>query len=327
MNKRFKLVLAASLIVLLLISGMFLLRQDDFSPSAPNNEAAVSSEIRLAVPAASALLIPLYVTQNQGFFARKGLSVKLLTSASQDEALSWLFSAECDLLLGGPEAALQLNQQKNEKRLEHIAQASAATGYFLISHQAENAFSWQSLKGKIIIGTNPGELPAILFNQICKENGLRPLQDVHIIHNLPTASVQSVFQAQTGHYVIASEPLASRLEKEDNCFVVAALDLPTRSFPASTFMVTSEFRQKHADDCQRFAEAFQEGLNWVREYTPEEIVSCVQEYFPGEDPKVLLRAVSRYKSLGCWPESALIDTAALERLQDMLIQENELLAK
>ena len=327
-NKWWKYALIAVVLLSLLIFGYccFLWSYPP-SAQAPEDKTAAPAEIRLALAHNSALFVPLYAALNEGFFTKEGLIVKLNTASSPDEALAWLLSGDCEMMLGGPETALYLAQQKNKTQLIHIALAAADTGYFVVSRNTDKPFAWQDMKGKIVIGSHPGELPGIIFNLILKENKLRPLHDVHIIHNLPTASAQAAFQSGTGHYLLAFEPLATRMEKENNCHVVSKLELSSGPLAASTFIVTSEYRRNSHDSCQGFLNAFQAGLSWTWEHTPEDIVSATQSYFPNEDTKTLLRSVSRYKNLGCWPLTALPDNTAFERLQEVMLLENELLVK
>ncbi len=320
-------IIAAVLLFLLILGHRGLLWPWPRSTPSPHDNTAAPEKVSLALDDNSALYIPLYIAINEGFFTDEGLAVTLKTASSQDEALALLLSGDCDILLGGPEITFRLAQQKNKTHLIQIAQATSSTGYFVVARNNDKPFVWQDMKGKIVISAHPAELPGIIFNLVLKENQLHPLHDVHIIHNLPYASVQAAFQSGTGHFLLASEPLATKMEKDNNCHVVAALKLTSGPAVTSTFMVMSEFREKRQETCQSFVTAFQKGLGWTDEHSPEEIVSAVQGYFPKEDAKILLRSVSRYKNLGCWPLTALMDNKAFEQLQDILQLENELIVK
>lgn len=268
--------------------------------------------------------LPLYIALEKDFFLREGLQVTLETTGSPVNVLQGLLDGKAQFALAGPEQSLYLLQQGSKTPIQNIAQVTATNGYFLLSRKNTSPFSWQSLKGKVIIGCVPGTLPETIFEHLLRKNELRPYQQVHIITNLPPQSVLGVFQAGTGAYLLAEEPLASRLEKESGCLLASSLTLSGQSPTATTVMVTRDYLTSEREICQRFVNALSLSLLWLNEATPEEIVDAGHKYFPQEEAKTLLRAVSRYKTLGLWPSSPLVNEEGFNRLQQVLFEEEEL---
>jgi NitT/TauT family transport system substrate-binding protein len=282
------------------------------------------TELKVTQSDNSLLNLPLYLANDLEYFKREGLKILVETAVSQEMALQNLLSENTSLVLGSPVTAFYHLQQENVEPVVFLAQAASKSGYYLLARNGSTPFTWQNLKGKVVIGYNNGELPQIIFEYLLKQNNLQPLLNVHIIQNLPYHLIEGAFLAGTGHYVLAMEPLASSLEKKANSQVSVVIDLPSDNIVTAVIMTTPDFVNNNPLLCQGFINGFQEGLKWINEHTPEEIVEAGKKFFPAEDEKVLLRAISRYKTMGCWPLSTNIDDLALQKLQDIMLENKEI---
>lgn len=314
------------IIIILCLGTAISLAVWKFSPY-KTQEKAPSVEIYVVEEYRSLNFIPFYVAIEEGFFTQEGLQVVLQTAVTQENAIKAIFDGQAQVLLAGPEVGLYQYQQDNKKRLISIAKAGGINGSHLLARKKNPAFSWQDLKGKVIIGNREGELSQLLLKHILMSHELRPLQDVHLIYNLPRQVAGGVFVGGTGDYLLAVEPVISRLEKEHNFQVVAALGGEYPLPHSAAFMVREDFLKEHNTTCNKFITGFLKGLEWVDSHSPEEIVTTAQKYFPAEDEKVLLRAISRYKTLGCWPLSLLLEEESLNNLQDIMLAQKELKVK
>ncbi|MCR4441037.1 MAG: ABC transporter substrate-binding protein [Peptococcaceae bacterium] len=272
----------------------------------------------------SVLNMPVYIAIEAGFFQKEGLAVHLTTAWSQEKAFQQLVSGSSPLVLGSPESLFYHLQQGNKVPLTYLAQTACQSGYYLVARPGEKPFSWQDLKGKTVIGSQGGELQQVIFEYLLKKNDLRPHLDVHLIQNLPGELSLGAFQAGTGHFLIAAEPAAARAEKEYSCRAVATLDVLPGPLVTGTVMTTLDYFEKNRETCARFVRAIDLALKWLNEHTPEDIVAASQKAFSQEDEKVLLRAVSRYKTLGLWPLSTAIHREGLDNLQDIMLERKEL---
>ena len=51
-----------------------------------------------------------------------------------------------------------------------------------------------------------------------------------------------------------------------------------------------------------------------------ELVSVISQFFPALKPEVLAHAAERYRRLKIWKTSPVIEPAAMEKFQDILVQ-------
>jgi len=58
---------------------------------------------------------------------------------------------------------------------------------------------------------------------------------------------------------------------------------------------------------------------YVRTAPPEELATQIQSFFPGLSQPELVRAIERYRPYNLWKQNPVIEPAAMEQLQDMLI--------
>lgn len=280
-------------------------------------------EIKIIENQHSLLFLPLYLSCELEFFKRQGLEVFVETATTQENALKSMLSEEAPFLIGTPESAFFHLQQNKEKPLILIAQTASKSGCFLIERKSAKPFEWQNLKGKSVLGYSNGELPEILFEYLLKKNSLRPFLDVHIVQNLPSRLFEGSFLAGTGNYLLAAEPLATRIEKASDGILAVSLDTAADPLVTAVILTTPEYLEKNPVISQNFVRGLEQGLNWVNEHTPEEITEIGRKFFP-EEEMVLLRAISRYKTLGVWPDTAKIDLEGIKNLQEILAEKKEL---
>lgn len=292
-----------------------------------DKEEAAAQKINIIEPYRSVYFIPLYVTIEEGFFAREGLEVEVETAPDQEKAAKNFIDGKGQFLLAGPEVALYQYQQDRNKKLIILARTGAVNGSLLLARKKTPALAWPDFKGKVIIGSSEGEIPYLLLKHILVSHGLRPLQDVHLIYNLPLRAAGGAFIGGSGDYLLAMEPLASRMERDHGFQVITSLG---REYPlplSSALMVRTDYLADNKAVCNKFLVAFQQGLEWVDSHSPEEIVSSIKKHFPADDEKLLLRSVSRYKTLGCWPRSLFLEEESLNTLQELMLAQKELKAK
>ncbi len=321
MQKRKSIVLLAVLMCTLIFTGCQTGRPEGIPPQEP------PPEVKIVQNVLSLQSLPLYAAIEKGCFQKANLTVAVTTTWNQAESTAKLQDGTHQIMLGGPETVFFLRQQEKNPQVLLIAQASVANGYYLLARKTQNPFAWQSLKNKIVIGCREGELPEIIFENILKKNDLRPFDSLQLVNNLSPLVTPGAYQAGTGDYLLACEPYAARLEKANTAQIVSSLSASDGTLLTSGFMVTHEFLQTNPEICREFVQALAQALHWVESSPPEELVPVAKKMFPTDDESTLLRAVSRYKNLGLWPSSPIVDEVNLQHVQTLLWEEKELNAK
>jgi len=105
----------------------------------------------------SVFYAPLYVAVSLGFFEEEGMEVEIVTGGGSDKSMTALLAGEADVALMGPETGVYVVAGGKEEHPMIVAQLTKRDGSFLVGREANDAFDWESLKGKSIIGGRPGD--------------------------------------------------------------------------------------------------------------------------------------------------------------------------
>lgn len=292
-----------------------------FSPESPRQDAPAT--INIAFYEDSLLLLPLYIAQEQDYFRQEKLTINF-AKTEQKEALTELAEGNYDLLVAGAENAFYAYHREEVNRILLLGKIAHHCGYFLLTRSPENPFSGAKMKGKTIICPGSGENTTLALVQLLAQHNLRPFLDVHLLNNLPLSLQMGTFLAGTAQFILAPEPRATLLEKEETAQVISSLDhvLPP---PIPLTLLTSRNQLlKNNETYQNFLSALAKGLIWLEEHTPEEVANLAQQYFPGIEEKILLRGICRYKNLGSWSHSPYLTTQDLESCATLLQETKEL---
>ena len=104
----------------------------------------------------SVFYAPLYVAVSLGYFEDEGMELEIVTGGGSDKSMTALLAGEADVALMGPETGVYVVAEGKEDHPMIVAQLTKRDGSFLVGREADDAFSWESLKGKSIIGGRPG---------------------------------------------------------------------------------------------------------------------------------------------------------------------------
>ncbi|MFV0314041.1 MAG: ABC transporter substrate-binding protein, partial [Anaerotignum sp.] len=139
-------------------------------------------------------------------------------------------SNSADIALLGTEAGFYVYNEGKENYPKAFLQLTQRAGNFLVSRVDEPNFTWDTLKGKSIIGGRLGGMPQMVLEYALTENGLIPNQDVEIINNIDFSSTAGAFTGNVGDYTVEFEPVATALEDNGNGYIVASLGEANRNF-------------------------------------------------------------------------------------------------
>ncbi|MDX9872915.1 MAG: ABC transporter substrate-binding protein [Clostridia bacterium] len=318
MPKKIKILFLGLLAPALLLTACQI-RMPDSGPPKP-----AVTEVTISQSAPVLLSLPLYLADSLGFFAEENIQVRLLTKASPEEALASLMGGESAFALATPEIAFYHSLQQNAGPTVFLAQLSVKSGYYLLAREDAVSFAWPNLRGKSIIARPSGSMAEIFFEYLLRKNNLRASLDVPVIQNLPEHLIKGAFLAGTGNFVLAAEPLAADLEIETAAHSVAALEVPLDPLVTTVMMTTPDQLQNNLQMTQGLFFALQQALVWIDAHPPEEIAQAAKEFFPAYGERMLLRAVSRYKTTGCWPVQAAVETAGVHNFMQLMLENKEL---
>lgn len=302
---------------LVLLGAILLLSLDACSGSTPASGSVKGPTVRFSEVIHSIFYAPHYVAMAKGFFKGEGINVDMVTSQGSDKGAAALLAGTADISLIGPETSIFIHNQRGEKTLKVFYQLTGTDGSILMSRKKEDAFSWNNLQGKTIIGWRQGSAPNNVLNSVLKQKGV---SGVNVVNSIAPEAMVGAFESGKGDYIQVYEPVASTLEQAGKAYTVAALGSEIGNFPETSYEATSDYITAHPDVVQKWSNAVYQATQWIQTHSSEEVAAVLEPYFK-ETPKALIvQSVERYKQLKVWPSSPVPTYAQLSILQKVLIE-------
>ena len=131
----------------------------------------MSEEIRIEFTRFSAFYSPLIATMAGGFLKEEGLDAKHSVSAPGKSAIAGLLDGSVHVAQSAPSQGFTPLEQGKKPPAVHFAQINEKDGFFLTGRSADQAFTWDKLKGQKVIVDHGGQ-PMAMFKYACFKKGL-----------------------------------------------------------------------------------------------------------------------------------------------------------
>ncbi|MBS4534282.1 ABC transporter substrate-binding protein [Clostridium sp. D2Q-14] len=308
----------SKLITIFLIIFIFIL--PIFSGCSSNN----LETIKLMEVTHSIFYAPQYVALTQGFFEDEGLDVDLIDGKGADKVMTALLSDEADIGFMGPEASVYVYNEGRENFAINFAQLTQKDGSFLVGRNPDEAFTFDKLKGKTIIGGRKGGMPEMTLEYVLKSNGLTIGEDVEVRTDVQFAAMAGSFLGGEGDYVALFEPVATELEMEKRGSIVASIGEEGGYIPYTCYSATKDYIDKNPEIIQKFTNAIYSGMVWVNEHSSEEIAEAIEPQFPDSDKESLITIVDRYKDQDTWKPDLILTEEGLNHMMEIMELAGEL---
>ncbi len=164
----------------------------------------------------------------------------------------------------------------------------------------------------------------MVFEYILKENGIDPEKDLTIIQNIDFGSTAPAFADGRGDFTIEFEPGATSLESEGKGHVIASLGKDSGYVPYTAFSAKKRYLKENPDVIQRFTNALQKGMDYVRSHSPSETASVIKPQFPETTLEMITTIVTRYYEQDTWKSNLIFEESSFDLLQDILESAGEL---
>lgn len=281
-------------------------------------------KITLNEVAHSVFYAPLYVAIEKGYFKDENIDLTLVTGFGADKTMTAVISGEADIGFMGSEASVYMYSEGASDYVVNFAQLTQRAGNFLVARQDNEHFQWADLKGKTVLGGRKGGMPEMVFEYILKENGIDPEKDLTIIQNIDFGSTAPAFADGRGDFTIEFEPGATSLESEGKGHVIASLGKDSGYVPYTAFSTKKSYLKENPDVIQRFTNALQKGMDYVRSHSPSETASVIKPQFPETTLEMITTIVTRYYEQDTWKSNLIFEESSFDLLQDILESAGEL---
>ena len=291
--------------------------------AAPQKSAGGKTHIVLNEVAHSIFYAPMYVAIEEGYFAKEGLDVELVTGYGADKTMTALLSGEADIGFMGAEATIYSYAEGIDDPAVNFAQLTQRAGNFLVARSPIDNFTWDMLKGKKVLGGRAGGMPEMVFEYILSKNDIAK-SELTIDQSIDFGSTAAAFSGGQGDFTVEFEPHATSLELKGDGYVVASLGEASGYVPYTSFSAKKSYIVKNPEVIRAFVRALQKGMDYCASHTPKEIAKAISPQFAETEDQTLEIIVGRYAAQDTWKAKPVFEKEAFDLLQNILIDAGEL---
>ena len=328
MKKRILSLLSAAVLSISLLAGCAQEADEKAADaeSTPSEETEQKElvEVTLNEVAHSIFYAPMYAAIEEGYFEEEGIDLTLVCGFGADKTMTAVISGEADIGFMGSEASIYTYAEGATDHVVNFAQLTQRAGNFLVAREEMPDFTWEDLKGHLVLGGRKGGMPEMVFEYILKQNGIDPGTDLEINQNIDFGSTAAAFSEGQGDFTVEFEPGATTLESQGKGYVVASLGEDSGYVPYTAFSAKQSYIDENPDVIQGFTNALQKGMDYVRDHTPEEIAAVIEPQFPETDLETITTIVTRYYDQDTWKSNLIFEESSFDLLQDILESAGEL---
>jgi len=205
-----------------------------------------------------------------------------------------------------------------------FAQITRRDGSFLIGREPDDNFTWDKVRGKVVLPGRKGGVPYMALEHVLRQNGIDPATDTTLDNSVQFSMMTAAFTGGTGDYVTAFEPTGSMLEQEGKGYIVASVGEASGDIPYTAYFAKKSYIQENSDLVQRFTNAVYKGQQWVATHTDQEVAEAVKDSFPDTELDLLVKSVASYRSIDAWNTDPVMSEESFGRLQTVMTEAGEL---
>ena len=279
--------------------------------------------VRLNEVTHSVFYAPQYVAMELGFFEEEGLAIELTNGGGADKVMTAVVSGQSDVGLAGPEACIYIYNQGKDDYPRIFAQLTKRDGSFLIGRTDED-FSWESLRGKTIIGGRKGGVPEMTLEYVMKQNGVEPHVDAVVDTSVQFNMMAGAFTGGQGDYVTLFEPAATEVIEAGQGYLLCSIGEESGEIPYTAYFASQTYLQENPHIIEGFCRALSRAMTWIETHTDEEVAQVMLPQFPDTDLAVMAEVTGRHREIDAWNTALTMEQSSLERLEAVMTEAGEL---
>jgi NitT/TauT family transport system substrate-binding protein len=295
-----------------------------FSSSACANKDDGVETIQVNEVTHSIFYAPLYLADSLGYFAEEDIKIELTNGGGADNVMSAVLSGDSDIGFCGPEAALYVLVGGSSDVPTVFGQLTKRDGSFLVSRTPQPDFKWDDLKGKEILAGRKGGVPAMTFEYILNNNGLKDGVDLTLNYDVAFNLMTSAFEAGTADYCTMFDPVAYEYEAAGKGYVVASVGEASGEVPYTCFLAKNSWLTKNEKTAEGFLRAITKAVKYIQETNATTVAPYLVKYFEGVSENSIAASIERYKQIDSWRTELSMTEESFNRLQDIIDNAGEL---
>ena len=283
--------------------------------------AATLEKVKLAQFGQSKFLLylPLYVAQEEGFFAQQGLDIEIKFAGNDDQIFAEVLSGSVDYGMGDPVfTALADEKGGAAKTVAMLITNLALAGY------TNKAFIPVITKADQLAGLRIGSFPAPSTTYTILAGLKRQTPALATMQIVQGAMGTQLALLEAGKTDIATDLEPAVAQAESHGYrVVLDLEKYTPPQAITGLMVRQETLDHHADQVQRMVNALQQAISAMYR-DPLVAYRTAQKLFPDLGKEVTQRAVDHMLRDAVYPRSVVVSDAYWQRTLQTRLDSGEL---
>ena len=274
--------------------------------------------LRLAETFRNLFYTPIYVAVSGGFFYRRGLNVMFSTMPEGGSVMDMLRNGAADVAQTGISRSLAELDAGREDAPLHIAEINRRDGFFLVSRQPADGWSWKSLEGSRLAPVGFTPVPWNSLRAAMLKRGV-DLDAVDLRFGLSAADATAQFRAGEIDCVHLPHPQAQSLADEGAGHVAAAVGPDLGLLCYSSFAAMPRFIETNGGVLRAFVGGFADALRWLASAEDAEIADRAAPFFADMSRDLLTRCIRQYRANRTWGADAEISRESFDNMRDVLI--------
>jgi len=264
----------------------------------------------------SAFYTPLLVTIGGGFLAAEGIDAEFSIAETPRDVLAGVHGGSVQVAQSAVSANFGALERGKRSPLVHFAQINERDGFILAAREADDAFTWDKLKGKKVI-LDHGQQPLAMFKFALKKEGLR-YEDIEALDAGDAAAMEKAFRAGQGDYLHLQGPAPQQLEAEGVAHPVVWVGNAVGSVAFSSLAASRQWLD--SPDAETFMRAYRRAREFAIEMDSDEVASVIGRYFNDTNRDALIKCVESYQELGCWSPGVRISPESFDATLDVFLE-------
>ena len=248
---------------------------------------------------------PFYAALAKGDFAAEGLDVRLRTAESLEVTAGGALGSDADVSWGGPMRLLFAHDRDPASALMGFCEVVTRDPFFLVARPDLIGCTLADLPGLRLGVIAEVPTPFLCLQEDLRHAGIDPASLTPETNNSIADNV-AAFRAGALDVIQVPEPWVEILTREGAGHVMAAAAARGPTAYTTLFAARSLLTDRRAE-MLGMTRAVYRTQTWLHGAEPADIAASVQTYFPEIDPDILSAAIARYRGLGIWGKTPLLD--------------------
>ena len=264
------------------------------------------------VGAPSAVVWPIYIGIDRGFFTEQGLTLDIIFTRSSAQVLQQLAAGAIGM---GDTGAFDPVRGVNEGAAVGILAIEAGPGPFSLLAKAGNK-SIKDLKGKIISVGETTDIARVYLDYMLKANGMQD-SDVDALPTNSTVARLAALESKAVDAAMLSAPASFKAESDGFVTLGLAADY-VKDFPFDTIDVGRAWAAANAPLIKRFMAAYLKSVAWFYDEKNRDAAVQIMAKASQTSPDDNAKSYDYYRKIGFFERSGTVSTEALKSLVTVL---------